>query len=219
MHPGTNTGGVVMAYLVRNISKGYARLLKHEAGPGQTIDLEQVFKGFCVPKVSSKDDAKKIERFEKDGRPHGLKAEFEEDEFDEFIDWVIQDVGINPTVWATELEEESPNIKVSKSSKSKERRAKKAKKATVTTGAGETRVEQNRKSQQTLLAREKLTAKEMAMLDPNDKISAEVINHCSDFKKVKLALRLAKNLSGQERIRMLLEKRVTDLQISGIARR
>jgi hypothetical protein len=63
-----------------------------------------------------------------------------------------------------------------------------------------------------LPSKEKITPKEIAWL-PFDEVSKKIISDVTDQRLLKMALRLAKNITGQERIRKLIEDRLNELHI------
>lgn len=181
-----------MAYIARNISGKYAMLLKHQVKPDGILDLETIFEGFCKPKKTSKAEPARA-------------SEFTRDQFSEFLDWIADKA--DPREWAFEFDEENLATKVSRPAK--------------TTGALPTTIK--RKRSQVLATREskrktdtaELAPKQIAVLPFND-ATKNTIADCADVRKLKAALKMAKNLAGQERVRNLLEERIQELASEGI---
>ena len=179
-----------MGYIARNISNGYAYLLKQEVQPGATLDLEKVFEGFCKPKKSSKAEPAKY-------------SEYTKDQFSEFLDRVKTEWAADRTVWQIEMPD---NVEITKSAVPKtEPNRKTAKRKT----AIETRASERR------ITNADISPKEMAWLEYND-ASKKLVHSCSDARKLKMALKLARNLAGRERMRDLIEDRIQELSVDGV---
>jgi hypothetical protein len=179
-----------MGYKVRNISKGYAYLLKEEVKPGDVLDLEKVFEGFCKPKM--------VARSEKEPR----HIEYTKDQFPEFLEKVRTQWAADRGTWSLELPDNvSDSTSPAPSSPSKKTQKRK------------TAIE-NRKSQRKI-SNSDVTPKEMAWM-PFNKETENTINSCSDPRKLKMAHKLVRNLAGQERVRKLIEDRIAELNVDGV---
>lgn len=182
---------MLMAYLARNISANYAILLKQQVPPGGVIDLAESFLGFCKPKKSSKAEIPKY-------------SEFSEEQFPEFLLWVEEMA--DRRTWILEFNELSPSGgKLSKQAVDGSPKRKSVRRQQTMT----TKVSQKKASST------ELVPKEIALLPYTD-ATKKLILDCSDIRKIKLALKLARNLAGQEKVRGLLEDRVSELATEGI---
>ena len=177
-----------MGYIARNISKSFAYLLKEEVAPNGTLDLEKVFEGFCKPKM--------VARSEK----VPTHIEYTPDQFPVFLSRVMNEWAKDRTTWSLEFPDDvevvqpvaAPSRKTQKRKTSLEARGKIKK---INSGD--------------------ITPKEMAWL-PYNKESEATINTCSDARKLKMALKMARNLAGQERIRGIIEDRIAELNVDGV---
>lgn len=204
-----------MAFFVRNISDNYAWILKNQLGPGDTLNLHKVFQGFCKPKRSHRAEEPKF-------------AEFNENEFEDFMDWVrteiVLDKGVFEIIDDDTLPEASFDDGLTIEEKKQRRRA--MRKAATPRGDTKVRVDKEKldeiKSKKTthkqvgrkLPSEKDLSPKEIAWL-PYDGMSKQIIDGIGDARRLKSALRLARNLSGQERTRKLIEDRLNELAASG----
>jgi hypothetical protein len=180
-----------MGYKVRNISKGYAYLLKEEVAPGAVLDLEKIFQGFCKPKM--------VARSEKEPR----HIEYTKDQFPEFLDKVRNEWAADRGTWSLELPDNLVGDAVSPVPSSPSRKNQKRKTAI-----------ENRKSQRKMNTSD-VTPKEMAWM-PFSKEAESTVNNCSDARKLKMAHKLVRNLAGQERVRKLIEDRIAELNVDGV---
>jgi len=197
---------------IRNITNGYGWVLKHQVGPNESLDLRKIFAGFCQPKVSSREDLTKLKAAEKRGSKIPFKAAWSPDQFDAFVDWVQNEVATDRRKWVFEFSDidngEEPVQKV------------KATRAPV--DSTKIRKSENKKSTsgtravRRKISKDEYTAKQIAWFEYNDQ-NKKVISECSDVRKLKMALKLARNLAGQERVRILIEERIVDLGTEGIS--
>jgi len=176
-----------MAYIARNISDKYAMLLKHQVKPDGTIDLQELFEGFCKPKKTSRAEPAR-------------HSEFTRDQFDEFLEMVQEKA--DPREWALEFD---GDVQAASRPKATGFRALPKKKKQVLS------VKQDKRKTDTA----GLTPKQIALLPFND-ASKKTVADCADVRKLKAALKMAKNLAGQERLRNLLEVRLQELASEGV---
>lgn len=195
-----------MTYFIKNISNNYVWVLKNQLAPGDTLNLDKVFEGICKPKASSRAEAEPdVPKF----------SEFKENEFDEFMDWVKEEIvterGVLDIVEDV-MEEATPEPT------KKERRAfKKAKKPVgdiKVRGDVEALTEKRQTHKQVgkkLPSQKELSPKQIAWL-PFDKTSKAIIGEMDDLKRLKSAFRLVRNLPAREQTRKLIEDRIAELQ-------
>jgi hypothetical protein len=179
-----------MAYIARNISGKYAILLKQQIKPDGVIDLETAFEGFCKPKKTSRAEPARY-------------SEFTRDQFPEFLAWVTEKA--DPREWEFEFD---GDVEVPTKPRPK------------VTGAGSPIKRKNRNVLATREANRKadtaeLSPKQIALLPFSDS-TKKTLSDCTDVRKLKAAVKMAKNLAGQERVRNLLEGRLQELASEGI---
>jgi hypothetical protein len=178
-----------MAYIARNISGKYAILLKLQVKPDGTIDLQEVFEGFCKPKKSSKAEPAR-------------HSEFTREQFPEFLEWVASKA--DPREWAFEFDGDTQAPVRNKVSGALPTTIRRKKTQALATRSAQRKVDTS-----------ELSPKQIAVLQFNDS-TKKTISDCSDLRKLKAALKMAKNLAGQERVRNLLEERLQELASEGI---
>lgn len=206
-----------MALYVRNITEEYKWILKTELAPGASLNLNETFKNFCKPKVSRRADAEPgVPKF----------SEFKEDEFDEFMLWINEEIITDKNSFEiiddTDLTEDELDpyahlpIEEKKAKRRSMRRAKAPSGETKVRGAEELKKKrQTHKQTGNKLPSEKaMSPKEIAWL-PYDKMSKNIVEGIDDVRRLKTALRLARNLNGQERTRKLIEDRINELSSLG----
>jgi hypothetical protein len=203
-----------MAYYVKNISENFAWILKNQLGPGETLNLTKVFQGFCKPKAASRAEAGKA-KF----------AEFKEDEFDEFLDWVQEEILVDKGVFellndADLPEGDESNDADFETKKSRRRAFRKAAKPAgdiKVRGDAEAIKEKRITHKQVgnkLPSQREISPKEIAWL-PFDGVSKKIISDIDDMRRLKTAFRLVRNINGQERTRKLIEDRINELASVG----
>lgn len=202
-----------MSYYIKNKGQKHAWILKHQLSPGETLDLDEVFKGFCKPKPSTRGEAE----------PHVKKfSEFKENEFDDFMEWVREEIMLDRATFEIVDDSVLPKPDPELDEKSKKRRVmSKAKKASgdiKVRGWSEEALGEARATYKQLgkkLPSEKdLSPKEIAWL-PADGMSRKIIEDIDDIRRLKTAFRLVRNISGQERTRKMIEDRINELQSLG----
>ena len=194
-----------MPYIVRNISSGYKILLKHQVQPGGILDLEEVFEGFCKPKRSKRAQEAKY-------------SEYTKDDFQEFLDKVENVYARNRGVWEFDFSGDE----ASDAERKKKKSAQKKKYAADHPQVAVTRKDKKRKA--AMITRRNIrraidgdiTPKEMAWL-PFNEDTKNIISNCRKPQTLKLALKLARNISGQERVRDLIDRRLLELMTDGVA--
>lgn len=203
-----------MAFYIRNVSKNYAWILKQQLGPGETLNLNKVFEGFCKPKASTRGEAEPgVKKF----------SEFTEDEFEDFMEWVKEEImldkGSFEIVDDTVLPEPEPEPEDAPSKK-KRRALAKAKKPAgdikvrgSEEALGDARVTHKQLGKK-LPSQKNLSPKEIAWL-PADGMSRKIIEDVDDMRRLKTAFRLVRNISGQEQTRKMIENRIAELQSLG----
>jgi len=196
-----------MGWMIKNIGKGYGWVLKHQLGPGELLDLEETFKGFCSPKKSSR---AMIPKF----------SEFSEDEFDEFLDWVREEIVVDTSQFQIINSSVKPKSNGDLSHLKKRRSLAKAEKA-IEEGTIHDEVDQLKEKRVTyknvgkkLPSQKDMTPKEIAWL-PFDDVSKKIISDVNDVKRLKMAFKLVRNIAGQERVRKLIEDRLSELAADG----
>jgi hypothetical protein len=179
-----------MGYIVRNVSKGYAYLLKREVAPNGTLDLEEVFEGFCKPKRSKRAEEPKY-------------YEYTKDQFPKFLERVKKEYAVDQGVWRLELPNngESNNAAPIPNAAAAKKTQKRS--TAITSRAASRKTSSD------------VTPKEMAWLTYDD-ASKKIINNCSEVRKLKMAHKLARNLAGQERVRDILANRIAELSVDGV---
>lgn len=185
-----------MPYIARNISGGYKILLKHQVPPDGTLDLEEVFEGFCKPKKSKKNEEAKY-------------SEWSPDQFQEFLSRVEQDYASDRRSWVLEYTD-GPRAKRGAAARVKETASKKQIEQNVAKREARQKEAYNTKKQVRRANEGTLTPKELAWLPPNES-SKKIIDNCSDALALKHAIKLARNIAGQEHIRDLLDRRLIEL--------
>jgi hypothetical protein len=186
-----------MSHFVKNISNKHAIILKHQLAPGQSLDLEEVFKGFCQPKrVTSKG-------------PETL-PEYHEDEFGIFLEWVKQDLGNNQAIWRFS-DAETEVVNPAKLPMTRKTRAQRRVEVPATAPA----VKPAEKPVRRRNAKDdrSVTSKTIAWMPYEE--AKSLIAEVADTRKLKAALKLVRNISGQERVRKLIEERILDLAAIG----
>jgi hypothetical protein len=188
-----------MPYIARNISGGYKILLKHQIPPGGSLDLEEVFEGFCKPKRSKK-------------AVEAKHSEWSPDQFKDFLERVENEYARDRGAWQLDFSD-GPSAK-------RGAMAKKKRDEDAIIGQDESsrlqRKEQKKKSVQTSRKNIRraidgeLTPKELAWLKMSEE-TRKIIDNCNSALIIKHAVKLAKNIAGQERVRDLLEKRLIEL--------
>jgi len=173
-------------YYVRNIGERHGFILQHTLAPGETLDLEKLFRDFCKPKINKNKEVLAPPQFEKDN-------------FEGFLSWV-SDIVVDRGRWELVYAERHVPAKI------KEPHAVVNRKNKLARGT--------EKARATLKAKD-LTSKDIAWL-PYDAQTKKIVEECNDAKKLKAALRLVKTLAGQERLRKLLEDQVASLAGEGI---
>ena len=184
-----------MPYIVRNISKGYQILLKHQVAPGGSLDLEEVFEGFCKPKRSKKNQEAKY-------------AEWSIDQFPEFLDKVETEYAMDRGIWRLDFTKDDATTK--KTSTRTRVKVAPVEEAVVS--------KREQKKQELHTARKRIkramddevTPKELAWLKYNED-TKKIISNCSNSQVLKHAIKLARNIAGQERVRDLLDNRLMEL--------
>ena len=184
-----------MPYIARNISGLYKILLKHQVAPNGILDLEEVFAGFCKPKRSKKAQEAKI-------------AEWAPDQFQEFLEKVENEYARDRGIWQLEFSSTSPE---KTSSRKKET-------ATVSSAESDRLARRDERMKEVQTSRRRIrraiegdmTPKELAWLKMNEE-TKKIIDNCQDVLTLKHAVKLARNIAGQERVRDLLERRLLEL--------
>ena len=185
-----------MPYIIRNISKGYQILLKHQVAPGGALDLEDVFEGFCKPKRSKKNQEAKY-------------AEWSTEQFPEFLEKVETEYAMDRGIWRLDFSED---VKGAKKTSTRTR-------VKIPALVEETAVSKREQKKQELhTARKKIRRamddemmpKELAWLKYNEE-TKKIISNCSNPQVLKHAIKLARNIAGQERVRDLLDNRLMEL--------
>lgn len=184
-----------MPYRVRNISGGYKILLKHQVPPNGTLDLEEVFEGFCKPKRSKK--AQEVKH-----------AEWTADQFPDFLEKVKTEYAKDRGIWDFDFSE-GPRPK---------KGAVAEKKAKAEQEETNGLAKKDKKKQDLVAARKKMrraadgemSPKELAWLKMSEE-TKKIIDNCSDGLVLKHAIKLARNIAGQERVRDLLERRLIEV--------
>lgn len=203
-----------MAYYIKNISENYAWILKNQLGPGETLNLTKVFQGFCKPKAASRAEANNP-RF----------SEFNEGEFDEFLDWVQEEILVDKGTFELlndadlpEGEEEYSEDFATRTSKRRAfRKAAKPSGDVKVRGDAEAIKEKRATHKQVgkkLPSQKEISPKEIAWL-PFDNVSKRIIEDIDDVRRLKTAFRLVRNINGQERTRKLIEDRINELSALG----
>ena len=212
-------GGIMVTYL-KNRTANFAWILGRQIPPGEYLNLNEVFEGFCAPKISSRDQLKKIDIERQQGKPISAIAEFKEDEFDLFMDWVENELAIDRGTWEIVRQDlsSSESVKVEPKPSAKQAKAKPA----VTSG------KRTRNSGQILAVNDVrrkipdnikgLSPKEIAWLPYNDKTKKLIQDMSADnIRDLKAAFRLVRNIAGQERTRKLIQDRIDELAAEGIS--
>jgi len=196
-----------MSWFVRNISENYAWVLKNQLGPGETLNLNKVFEGFCKPKKSSRGDEAKF-------------SEFKEDQFDDFLEWVQDEILVEKGIFELYDDAKVPEVEEVKETKRVPRHALKAAKPVGevkvrgdSESLGEKRVTHKQVGKK-LPSEKDLSPKEIAWLPP-DITSKRIIGEIDDTRRLKTAYRLVRNINGQERTRRLIEDRINELAAVG----
>jgi hypothetical protein len=203
-----------MAYYIKNISENYAWVLKNQLGPGETLNLTKVFQGFCKPKAASRAEADNP-RF----------SEFREDEFDEFLDWVQEEIlvdrGIFELLNDVDIPEGNEEFSEDLNTRMSKRRA--FRKAARPVGDVKVRADvdaikekkvTHKQVGKKLPSQKDISPKEIAWL-PFDNVSKRIIGDIDDMRRLKTAFRLVRNINGQERTRKLIEDRINELASVG----
>lgn len=200
-----------MAFYIRNISQNYAWILKQQLGPGETLNLDTVFKGFCKPKAATRGEAE----------PHVKKfSEFTENEFDDFMEWVQEEIMLDKGTFEIIDDTVLPEPEPEKATGKRRRAMSKAKKPVgdIKVRGSEDALKEarvtNKQLGKKLPSQKDLSPKEIAWL-PADGISRKIIEDIDDMRRLKTAFRLVRNISGQERTRKMIEERIAELQSLG----
>jgi hypothetical protein len=189
-----------MPYIARNISGGYKILLKHQIPPGGSLDLEEVFEGFCKPKRSKKAQEAK-------------HAEWSPDQFPEFLERVETEYARDRGTWQLDFSE-GPRTKKGAVAERKKAAAKES-----FPKEENSRLQRKEEKKQTIQASRKkirraldgdMSPKELAWLKMSEE-TKKIIDNCNDALVIKHAVKLARNIAGQERVRDLLERRLIEL--------
>ena len=201
-----------MAFYVRNMTQEYKWILKHSLGPGETLNLNKVFDGFCQPKRSYRAETPKF-------------SEFNVNEFDEFMDWIRTEIVVEKGTFEIiddqTLPPDNPNMDLSMEEKKQRRRA--FRKAAEPVGDIKVRVDPDtlkdkkathKQIGKKLPSQKDMSPKEIAWL-PYDNISKQIIDNIDDTRRLKTAYRLVRNINGQERTRKLIEDRINELAALG----
>lgn len=184
-----------MPYIARNISGGYKILLKHQIPPNGILDLEEVFEGFCKPKRSKK--AQEVKH-----------AEWTADQFPDFLEKVQTEYAKDRGIWQLDFSE-GPRRK---------KGAVAEKKAKEVQEEDNALTRKDKKQKDLVAARKKIrraadgdmSPKELAWLKMSPE-TAKIIDNCSSALVLKHAIKLARNIAGQERVRDLLERRLIEV--------
>lgn len=209
-----------MATYLKNRTANFAWILGRQIPPGEYLNLDEVFEGFCAPKISSRDQLKKVDAERQQGKEISAAAEFKEDEFDLFMDWVENELAIDRGIWEI-IREDLPKITKEETKKVTASREAKAKPAAVAgrrsrnTGQVLAVNDVKRKIPENIKG---LTPKEIAWLPYNDR-TKKLINDMSadNIRDLKAAFRLVRNIAGQERTRKLIQDRIDELAAEGIS--
>lgn len=200
-----------MAFYIRNISQNYAWILKNQLGPGETLNLNKLFEGFCKPKASTRGEAEPgVAKF----------SEFNEEEFDDFMDWVKEEILTDKGVFEIIDDTVLPEPEIEASPKKKRRSMSKAKRpiGDIKVRGVDDKLKESRATHKQLgkklPSQKDLSPKEIAWL-PADGISRKIIEDIDDMRRLKTAFRLVRNISGQERTRKMIEDRIAELQSLG----
>ena len=201
-----------MSFYIRNISNNYAWILKNQIGPGETLNLNKVFEGFCKPKAATRGQAElNVKKF----------SEFRDDEFDEFMDWVKEEILLDKGKFEIIDDTTLPEPEPQSDHISKKRRA--IAKAARPVGDVEIRGSKealqakrvtNKQLGKKLPSEKDMSPKEIAWL-PADGMSRKIIEGIDDIRRLKTAFRLVRNISGQERTRKMIEDRIAELSSMG----
>ena len=183
-----------MPYVARNISGLYKILLKHQVPPNGTLDLEEVFAGFCKPKKSKKAQEAKV-------------AEWAPDQFQEFLEKVENEYARDRGIWQLEF-----------SAASAKKASSRKKETAEVSPETERAARRDQRMQEVQTSRRRIrraidgdmTPKELAWLKMNEE-TKRIIDNCNDALILKHAIKLARNIAGQERVRDLLERRLLEV--------
>jgi hypothetical protein len=187
-----------MPYIARNISGGYKILLKHQIPPGGSLDLEEVFEGFCEPKRSKK-------------AVEAKHSEWSPEQFKDFLEKVESEYARDRGIWQLDFSE-GPRPK----------RGAMAKKKADEVVSGQDDVSRLKRKEQKTRATQtskknikramegEMTPKELAWLKMSEE-TKKIIDNCNNALLIKHAVKLARNIAGQERVRDLLERRLIEL--------
>jgi hypothetical protein len=186
-----------MPYIARNISGGYKRLLKHEVAPNGTLDLEEVFEGFCKPKKAKKNEEAKY-------------SEWTEDQFPEFLKRVEQDYANDRRSWVLEYTDGPRARRGAMATKESPAKKKAQIEQNVTMREQRQKEAHNTRKQVRRAVEGGMTPKDLAWLPPTE-ASKKIIDNCSNALALKHAIKLARNIAGQEHVRDLLERRLIEL--------
>ena len=215
-----------MPTYLRNRTSNYAWILGRRVSPGDQLDLDEIFKGYCEPKISSRDDLKKLELEKKEGKPISMAAEFAPDEFDEFVDWVENDIAVDRGIWEIIRDAtKSPKVDRESTRKLRDQSTRLAEGGQPKPAVAQGR--RGRQTQQVLAVQDirrkipsqvDLTPRDIAWLPYNEQTKKLISDMSADnIRDLKAAFRLVRNLSGQERTRKLIEDRINELATEGIA--
>lgn len=207
-----------MGAFLKNITPNYAWILGRTVSPGEQLDLQEIFKGFCEPKVSSRDDVKKLETAKREKKPVTMPSQFAEDEFDLFVDWIENELAVDRGIW--EIDRQNSSSAKLPSSRSKAIEGAQSKPAVAQGRRGQ-------QSQQVLAVKDikrkvpnqkEVTPRDIAWMPYNDETKKFIGDMSADnIRDLKAAFKLVRNLSGQERTRKLIEDRINELATEGIA--
>jgi hypothetical protein len=197
-----------MSWYIRNISANYAWVLKNQLGPGDSLNLDKVFEGFCKPKRSSRGETPKF-------------SEFKEGEFEDFLEWVREEILNDKGILELVDDSKEPEIEEVVDNKKVPRHVAKAVKPK---GDIKVRVDveelqekgrvTHKKIGKKLPSESEMSPKDIAWL-PYDNTSKRIIGDIDDTRRLKTAFRLVRNISGQERTRKMIEDRLSELATEG----
>lgn len=208
-----------MAHYVRNISKKHGYILQRQVEPQATICLEDIFPGFCKPKVASRDDKKKLEDAEARGiEVTGINAEFQPDEFPRFLE-MARKLAKDPALWQMWSDEDAPEDsavvekKPNRRSQIDDQPAAQPAVATGNKGTVKSQAIQKKDIKRKLPSETSWTPQELARLPYNEDTKKIIADAGVDqMRSLKQALKLVRHLPGQERTRKLIEDKIEDLR-------
>jgi hypothetical protein len=207
-----------MAHFLKNRSKKHAHILQRQVEPQASICLEDVFEGFCKPKVASKDDRKKLDIAEQRGvDAPGIRSEYSPDDFDLFLE-KAKEMAKDQAIWefwtddkVTTLNRKNTPRKIVLQNAESDAAAQPAV-ATGKKGSVKSQAIQKKDIKRKLPSESEWTPQELARL-PYNEDTKKLINDIGSDKarSLKAALKLVRHLPGQERTRKLIEDKIADL--------